>query len=428
MRLPGTITGALLVAAVVAAAVATPALADDGVAVAGPPSAPYAADEVLVQYSGEPGVSRVDVPAGETVPQAVDRLNADPSVVAARPDFVATGSALPNDPGMKGVKGGWASDQWNFVSLTAGINVLGAWANFGNLGVKPGAGVTVAVLDSGVAYRSKGAHFAPSPDLAKSTFVKGKDFVDGDSAPLDENGHGTHVASTIAEETNNKVGETGIAYGAKIMPVRVLDRNNSGRASDIAAGIKWAAKHGADVINLSLDFGSAVKHCGQVPMVCRAIRFAAKRNVVVVAAAGNDGASTPDMPARAPQTTISVSASTDAGCIASTSNTGAMITAPGGGKCSGGGSGKPIYQYSMDRGAATHGNYKKFDFVGLSGTSQAAAETSAAAALVVSSGVSGASPSPAAVAKRLTDCARPAASSFGAGILDVGRATSSSVC
>jgi serine protease len=427
MRLPGTITGALLAAAGAAAFFATPAFGDDAVEVAGPPSAPYAADEVLVQYAGDPGISRVDVPDGETVPQTVQRLNDDPSVVQAQPDFVATGSALPNDPGMNNVNHGWTLDQWNLVSTTAGINVLGAWSNFRNLGIAPGAGVTVAVLDSGVAYRSKGKHFVRSPDLAKTTFVKGKDFVDGDAVPLDENGHGTHIASTIAEQTNNGVGEVGIAYGVKIMPVRVLDQLNRGRASDIAAGVRWAAKHGADVINLSLDFGSGVSGCAEVRMVCRAIRFAVtKQNAVVVAAAGNDGGSEPEMPASAPKT-ISVAASTDSGCLASSSNTGATITAPGGGSGNCTGAKKAlIYQYSMDRDAAAQGNYKTFDFVGLSGTSQAAAETSAGAALVIASR-RGTNPSPLAVEKRLQACARPGPYS-GAGLLDVGRASSSGGC
>ncbi len=426
MRLPGTITGALIAAACAAAAFAAPALGDD-VEVTGPASAPYAANEVLVRYAGDPGISRVDVAGGETIPQAVRRLNADPSVVGARPDYVATGSAYPNDRGMRRVPGGWAFDQWNLVSATAGINALGAWANFGNLGVTPGAGVTVAVLDSGVAYRNKGAHFARSPDLAKRTFVRGKDFVGGDPVPLDENGHGTHVASTIAEQTDNKLGEVGIAYGVKIMPVRVLDKDNAGRASDIAAGIRWAAKHGADVINLSLDFGPAIKKCPQVPTVCGAIRAAVKRNVTVVAAAGNHSGATPDMPA-ADRKTISVSASTEGDCLASTSNTGATITAPGGGHCSNGEAGAPIYQYSMVPSAAARGRYTKFGFVGLSGTSQAAAETSAAAALVIASGTIGDHPSPGDVRKRLKSCERPSATGNGPKILDLARATSSGPC
>jgi subtilisin family serine protease len=147
----------------------------------------------------------------------------------------------------------------------------------------------------------------------------------------------------------------------------------------------------------------------------------------VVAAAGNDGAPRPDLPAAAPNA-ISVSASTKQGCLAASSNTGATITAPGGGSCAGGEPGAPIYQYSLDRSAAAGGDYSKFSFVGLSGTSQAAAEASAAAALVIASGVIGQDPTPLAVANRLRSCARPAAPSYGAGLLDVGRATSASAC
>lgn len=428
MRVGRTITTALVIALCGAAAFATPALGDDSVSVAGPESAPYAAGDVLVRYDGQAGVSQVGVPAGATVPETVRRLNADPSVASAQPDFVASGSAFPNDPGMAGVVDGWRLDQWSFLGSTAGIDAPGAWSNLGAPQSRPGSGVTVAVVDSGVAYRSKGKRFARDPDLAKGGFAPGKDFVQGDSVPLDENGHGTHVASTIAEQTGNALGETGIAYGATVMPVRVLDRDNVGRASDIAKGIRWAARHGADVINLSLNFGPGITHCSQVSIVCSAIRGAVmKRGAVVVVAAGNDGGASPEMPAAAPRA-LSVSASTDQGCLSATSNTGASITAPGGGSCTAGGSGAPIYQYSLDRTAAQSGDYAKFGFVGLSGTSQAAAEASGAAALVIASGVRGSDPSPLAVAKRLGACARPRPAVFGAGLLDVARATSPGGC
>src|SRR4051812_9779227 len=319
--------------------------------------------------------------------------------------------AIPNDPGQTG--GGWASDQWNFGAAPIGIDAAGAWSNSG---AQPGAGVIVAVLDSGVAYRTKGAHFARDPDLSSSSFVQGHDFVDGDGVALDENGHGTHVASTIAESTNNGKGETGLAYGASIMPVRVLDANKKGHASDIADGIRWAVKHGADVVNLSLDFGPDVTSCAQIPTVCKATRFASRRGALVVAAAGNDGGSTPAMPAAAPHV-LSVAASTATGCLAASSNRGATIVAPGGGTCSGQTS--SILQFSMKPAAAAAGDYTKFGFVSMSGTSQSAAEVSAAAALVIASG---GDPAPKAVADRLVACAS------GAGILDAGAATAPGPC
>ena len=105
-----------------------------------------------------------------------------------------------------------------------------AWGNLVAAGAPGGAGVTVAVLDTGVAYPQQASRPA-SPDLSPSRFVPGYDFVDDDDDPYDENGHGTHVASTIAEETDNGYGVTGLAYGVRIMPVRVLDRNGDGDAT-----------------------------------------------------------------------------------------------------------------------------------------------------------------------------------------------------
>ena len=117
--------------------------------------------------------------------------------------------------------------------------------------------MTVAVLDTGIAYRAQGTHFRRSPDFTAGQFVKGHDFVDDDRLPLDENGHGTHVAGTIAEKTNNGIGLTGLAFRAKLMPVRVLDAQGRGRADEIAKGIRFAVANGADVINMSFNFGCA---------------------------------------------------------------------------------------------------------------------------------------------------------------------------
>lgn len=418
-----------LAAAGLAGGVAPAAIADGTtLPVAGPAGAPYAADEVLVRYDGEAPAS-VPVPAGHSVASTLQRLNGDPAVATALPDYVATGAGFtPNDPGQAGVIGGWQQDQWNFLDSAAGIGASSAWSNVG--AAAGGRGVTIAVIDSGVAYRSKGRRFARDPDLARTTFAAGRDFVDGDRVPLDENGHGTHIASTIAQRTDNALGETGLAFGAKILPLRVLDSQRNGRASDIAKAIRLAARRGAQVINLSLDFGPAITGCAQVPTVCGAIRAATKRGALVVAAAGNDSAAAPDMPAAAPHV-LSVSASTDTGCLASYSNSAGghnwSITAPGGGGCTSAQSGSPIWQYSLKPAAAAAGDYKKFGFVGLAGTSQAAAETSAAAALVIARG-GGSNPSPAQVSRRLRECAHPAGAAFGAGLLDAARATAAASC
>ena len=137
-----------------------------------------------------------------------------------------------------------------------------------------GRGVLVAVIDTGVR--------AGHPDL-RGRVVKGKDFVRPGTSAQDENGHGTHVAGVIAAVANNKRGIAGLAHSARILPVRVLDATGEGSSDDVAKGIIWAVDAGADVINLSL--GSSRADTAQE----EAIAYAVSKNVVVVAAAGNEG-------------------------------------------------------------------------------------------------------------------------------------------
>ncbi|MFB2974712.1 S8 family peptidase [Microseira sp. BLCC-F43] len=166
-----------------------------------------------------------------------------------------------------------------------------------------GQGTVVAVIDTGVDYTHRdldnniwvNPKEIPGNNLDDDgngfvDDVRGWDFVNDDSAPMDEQGHGTHVAGIIAAE-NNGFGTTGVAFNAKIMPVRVLGESG-GSQSDIAAGIRYAVDNGADVINLSLggDFTSAQE--------ANAIRYAAEKGVVVVMAAGNESKSQPVYPAR----------------------------------------------------------------------------------------------------------------------------------
>jgi len=170
-----------------------------------------------------------------------------------------------------------------------------------------GNGIVVAVVDTGVDYthpdldgniwRNPGEIAGNGIDDDRNGYIddiRGWDFVSGDNNPmdLDWDGHGTHVAGAIAAERNN-FGITGVAYNAKIMPVRVLDTFGDGSLNNIAAGIRYAADNGANVINLSLgsEFNSS-------NVVNDAIQYANNKGSVVVMAAGNAGLGQPGYPAR----------------------------------------------------------------------------------------------------------------------------------
>jgi serine protease len=330
------------------------------------------------------------------------------------------------------VAGGWARVQWNFTGPN-GVNAPGAWANLERDGAPGGSGVIIAVLDTGVAYADRGA-FRRSPDLSSATFVPGYDFVSNDPYPFDLHGHGTHVASTIAEQTNNGIGLTGLAYGARIMPVRVLDGAGNGSSTTVAKGVRFAVDHGAKIINLSLNFAQAVT-TAEIPDVVEAIAHAHERGTLVVAAIGNDGRSTLANPARVDDV-VAVGATTEHGCLSSFSNsgTGIDLVAPGGGRdaslpgdanCSPGRSGRPVYQVTTATRSVSH-----FGISGrFVGTSMAAPHISATAALIVASGILGADPSPEALERRLTRTARDLGlpgydTHYGWGLVDAAAATS----
>jgi serine protease len=368
---------------------------------------------------------------GSTVAEKIAELRRRPGVLSATPNPVARISGfIPNDPGAEGgPAGGWQSIQWNFMP-GSGIDAPGAWEHLNNAGRPGGAGVLVAVLDTGVAYRNYG-RFVRSPDFT-SRLRKGYDFVDNDAYPLDHNGHGTHVASTIAESVNNGIALTGIAYGARIMPVRVLDRLGEGDSVAISAGIRYAARHGAQIINLSFEFSSTVT-ASQIPDILDALRYARQRGVLVVGASGNAYRRTVAYPARA-NNVLSVGAVTEHNCQAEYSNTGSGldIAAPGGGpdaaiqdpNC------KPDDPPGRDIIQMTFaGSIRRFGLpTGYMGTSMAAPHVSATAALVIASGVLGAKPTPAALERHLkatADDLGPAGpdARYGAGKVNAARAT-----
>ncbi len=392
----------------------------------------YAPGEVVVGHTGS--TERVGVPPGASIAATVARTRHEPGVRWAVPDYVAhaSGGYVPNDPGTGSAPGDWEALQWNF-SGPFGVGAPEAWANVASAGAPGGRGGLVAVLDTGVAYANRG-RFRRSPDFNASTFAYGYDFITHNHYPDDRNGHGTFVAGTIAEATNNHYGLTGLAFGALVMPVRVLDSAGEGDASVIAEGVRYAVRHGARVINLSLEFSSEVR-ASDIPEVIEALRYAYHHNVVVVAAAGNEGSTTIPYPARKPGV-IAVGASTEHGCLASFSNDGPHITlvAPGGGadaNLPGDPScrpdlppGRDIFQMTF-----TGSSPRVFGFpAGYEGTSMAAPHVAATAALIIAAGVLGARPTPAQITARLRATARQLGDPqdqalYGAGLLDAAAAT-----
>lgn len=225
-----------------------------------------------------------------------------PGAVAVELDAPVRADAVPTGTDT------YRGSQWDLTK----IQTPTAWQ------ASTGAGVTVAVIDSGV----DAAH----PDLAGQV-LPGVDLVAGTTgAGTDPNGHGTHVAGTIAAATGNGVGIAGVAPDARILPVRVLGADGSGTMSAVANGITWAADHGAQVINMSLGSPS------QVTAVTNAIAYARSKGVVVVASAGNSrsSGSPTNYPAADPGV-IAVASTDSADRYSSFSNQGAYVdvAAPG---------------------------------------------------------------------------------------------------
>ena len=270
-------------------------------------------------------------------------------------------------PNLKGANDPLYSEQWHLHN----INVEGAWDK------TKGQGVTVAVIDTGV---------TKVRDLFETEFVKGYDFVNDRENASDDNGHGTHVAGTIAQATNNSFGVAGVAYEARLMPLKVLSSYGGGTVADIAEAIKFAADNGADVINMSLGGG------GESQLMKDAINYAHTKGVVIIAAAGNENQNSASYPARYPNV-FAVSALGPDGKKAPYSNYGAGvdISAPGGSDA-----GK-ILQQTIDMESKG-----EEVFLGLQGTSMAAPHVAGVAALVKATGVE----QPDEIVKVLTESAR----------------------
>ncbi|HEV7862996.1 MAG TPA: S8 family serine peptidase, partial [Acidimicrobiia bacterium] len=216
-----------------------------------------AAGGTIEDVAGATGFVRVST--GSNSPAAVQAaLAASPAVETVEPNRIRRADLIPNDPR-------YASQ----ASYLQTMHLPDAWnTTTGN------DSMVLAIVDSGVQLNH--------PDLA-SRLVPGYDFVNNDPSPDDDFGHGTMVAGIAAAITNNGQGVAGGMWRGKIMPVKVLDNHGSANDDDIAAGITFAVDHGASVINLSLGGP------GASTTLQTAVDYATSHNVVVVAAAGNDG-------------------------------------------------------------------------------------------------------------------------------------------
>ncbi len=418
-------------------------------------SSSYAPDRILVKYAtATPGRARaasargagagawsVTAPhtrllrlaPGVSVGSALRALRRRADVAWAVPDYRAHAAGLiPSDLGNGTQPGDWQQLQWNF-SGPFGVNAPQAWSNVAADGAPGGKGVVVAVLDTGVAYATHG-RFLRSPDFSRYGFTGGYDFIAHNHFPNDRNGHGTFVAGTIAEATDNHYGLTGLAFAARIMPVRVLDSQGEGEASTIAEGVRYAVKHGAQVINLSLEFSSNVT-AADIPELIEALRYARRRGVLVVAAAGNEAHTAIAYPARAPDV-VAVGATTEHGCLADYSNDGSGLTlvAPGGGADANlpgdpnchleSPGGRDVFQVTF-----TGASPRRFGMPGgYEGTSMAAPHVAATAALIIAGGVLGRHPTPAQIIARLRATAHKLGGGgdealYGAGLVDAAAAT-----
>lgn len=351
----------------------------------------HAADHVLVKLvagaARPPGLGewlfgdwyRAPVRAGEAPIDAVYRWTTAPGVALAELDYLVEAEPLedapfalppashaallarqtaftPNDP--------LYPRQWNFMPIQAPEG----WE------IARGSGVVVAVVDSGVSQGS---------DLACRMFVDEYNVLTDQSSPgsaADNFGHGTHVAGSIAQCTNNDLGVAGVAFEAEIMPIKALDAAGNGSFSNVAKGVDWARSHGADIINLSLG-----GPCGSQPwpncsnsILNQAIEQAAAAGIVIVAAAGNSNQQTVMFPGNHPEV-IGVAGVDYALNRAPYSNRGSAlsVSAPGGNinaDLDGDGFPDGILQQTYERGV--------WDYKYKHGTSMAAAQVSGMAALL----------------------------------------------
>jgi len=274
----------------------------------------------LIKKFGIKGLERVKLPYGISVPDAIQAYKAHPDVEYAEPNYIVKASAIPNDARF--------GEQWGLhnigqnVNGSAGkagadINAPEAW------NILQSASMIVAVVDSGVDTNH--------PDIS-GNLLPGYDFVNNDSDPDDQNGHGTHVTGIIGAVGNNAIGITGVSWSVKIMPLKVLDQNGEGFESDVIEAVTYAALNNVRIVNMSFAFTPQSPSEGQ-PLKDT---IASYPNILFVAAAGNETTNndvTPSYPANYDlPNIISVAATDQTDNLADFSNYGLTsvdVAAPG---------------------------------------------------------------------------------------------------
>lgn len=311
----------------------------------------------------------LQIPEPEKPEQMIAMYSSYEQIEYAELNYYATLMLVPNDE--------LYPFQWNFNDKAfGGVNIEPAWD------IQTGdPNVIIAVLDTGVAYEDFEI-YRLAPDLAQTNFVPGYDFVNDDSHPNDDNGHGTHVTGTIAQATNNGLGVAGVAFNCSIMPIKVIGSEGIGTNFDIADGIYFATNNGAKVINMSIgtEFSSFTLR--------NAVAYAYNNGVTIACAAGNDfeQGNPRTYPAAYDDYCIAVGATRFDRTRAYYSSTGSHIdiVAPGGDlRVDQNGDGNPdgILQQTFLEDPAN------FGYLFAQGTSTATPHVSGTAALLVSNGV-----------------------------------------